>query len=157
EQFRKKLHEEGVEVITGCPLTRAEKHPGGINLVFADRPAEVFPKVVVTAAAPLAARLCTDLNADELSRLEGVLYQGILCASVLLDRPLGGFYVLNLLDGGLPFTGVIEMSTLVQPGHLGGYHLAYLPKYVPAEDPAFSLSDEEIDQPDCQQYPEIFT
>ncbi|GMV66425.1 MAG: hypothetical protein AMXMBFR75_22210 [Candidatus Hinthialibacteria bacterium] len=146
EPFRKKLHEEGVEVITGCPLTRAEKHPGGINLVFADRPAEVFPKVVVTAAAPLAARLCTDLNADELSRLEGVLYQGILCASVLLDRPLGGFYVLNLLDGGLPFTGVIEMSTLVQPGHLGGYHLAYLPKYVPAEDPAFSLSDEEIEK-----------
>lgn len=146
EQFKKKLQQEGVELVTGCPLARAEKHPEGVNLVFASRPAEVFPHAVITAAAPIAAQLCPDLSRDEHSRLEGVLYQGILCASVLLDRPLGGYYVLNLLDEGLPFTGVIEMSTLVPPHHLRGYHLAYLPKYVPVDDPAFSQPDAYIEK-----------
>ncbi len=47
-----------------------------------------------------------------LRRRAGVKYQGIVCASVLLERPLAGFYVTNILDDGMPFTGVIESRRL---------------------------------------------
>jgi protoporphyrinogen oxidase len=103
-----------------------------------------FDRAVVTLAAPLAARLCPELRPDELERLQGVRYQGIVCASVLLDRPLGGFYVTNITDEGFPFTGVIEMTTLVDPVELGGRHLVYLPKYVPVGDPLLKAPEEEI-------------
>src|SRR3712207_9328168 len=47
---------------------------------------------VVTLAAPLAAKVCHGLSDDERSRLEGVRYQGIVCASLLLRRPLQPYY-----------------------------------------------------------------
>jgi protoporphyrinogen oxidase len=99
---------------------------------------------VVTFAAPLAARACPELTSEEQRRLRGIRYQGIVCASVLLDRPLAGYYVTNILDEEIPFTGVIEMSSLVSPEHLGGHHLVYLPRYLTAADSFYSLSDEEV-------------
>ncbi len=71
-------------------------------------------------------------------------YQGIICASLLLRRPLAGYYVTNITDPWVPFTGVIEMSALVDQEQFGGHALVYLPKYVDPDDPAFALSDDEI-------------
>jgi protoporphyrinogen oxidase len=105
-----------------------------------------FDRVVVTLAAPLASRLCPGLSAKERARLEGVRYLGIVCASLLLRRPLAGFYVTNLLDGGLPFTGVIEMSALVEPAQLGGRSLVYLPRYLAPGDPFFGVPDAAVEE-----------
>ena len=63
---------------------------------------------------------------------------------MLLERPLANFYVTNITDSWVPFTAVIELSALVDRSNFGGKVLVYLPKYVPAEDSAFNLSDEEI-------------
>ena len=71
-------------------------------------------------------------------------YLGIACASLLLRRPLGGFYVTNITDEGFPFTGIIEMTTLVSPSQFGGRHLVYLPRYLAPEDKFAALDDSEI-------------
>lgn len=105
---------------------------------------EHFDDVAVTAAAPVAARLVPGLAPHERALLEGVRYQGIVCASLLLRRPLAGFYVTNITDGWVPFTGVIEMSALVDRRQLGGNALVYLPRYVTADDPFADLSDDEV-------------
>ena len=76
--------------------------------------------------------------------LNGVEYQGIVCASILLRKPLANFYVTNITDSFVPFTAVIEMSALVDRKHFGGHSLVYLPKYVAPDDPLFERSDEEI-------------
>jgi protoporphyrinogen oxidase len=102
--------------------------------------------VVVTLAAPLAARLCPGLSSEEHARLNGIQYQGVICASLLLKRPLAGFYVTNITEPWVPFTAVIEMSALVDRVHFGGRSLVYLPKYVTPEDPAFTRSDQELQE-----------
>jgi protoporphyrinogen oxidase len=117
----------------------------GIEVRFRDGSAARFDQVAVTLAAPLAARLCPGLDADERRRLAGVRYLGIVCASVLLRRPLEGFYVTNILDGGLPFTGVVEMSALVDRRLLGGCSLVYLPRYLVGDDPFFAVGDAEVE------------
>ena len=43
-----------------------------------------------------------------------------MCASFLLRKPLAGYYITNITDAWVPFTGVIEMSALVDPANLGG-------------------------------------
>jgi protoporphyrinogen oxidase len=73
-----------------------------------------------------------------------VRYVGIVCASLLLKRPLSGFYVTNIIDAGLPFTGVIEMTALVDRTHFGGRSLVYLPRYVPPDDPLFERGDDAV-------------
>jgi protoporphyrinogen oxidase len=64
--------------------------------------------------------------------------------SVLLRRPLGGFYVTNITTPGIPFTAVIEMTALVPPATFGGHTLVYLPRYVSQDDSYWALSDSTI-------------
>ncbi len=72
-------------------------------------------------------------------------YLGVVCTSLLLDRPLGGYYVTNITDTWVPLTGVIEMgSIVVDPKYLGGNYLVYLPRYLLADEPALSEPDDSI-------------
>ena len=61
-----------------------------------------------------------------------------------MKKPLATYYVTNITDTWVPYTGVIEMTTLVDKSQFGGLSLVYLPKYVPPEDPIFNESDESI-------------
>jgi protoporphyrinogen oxidase len=117
---------------------------GGIDLCFSNGETHQFDRVVLTVPAPAVADLCPQLTAQERARAQSIEYQGILCASVLLRKPLAGFYVTNITDSGLPFTAVIEMSALVDREQFGGNALVYLPKYVPSNDPFFNISDEDL-------------
>lgn len=77
--------------------------------------------------------------------MSSIEYQGIVCASMLSSRGLGGFYVTNITDPA-PFTGVIEMSALVDRQQLGGSHLTYLPRYTSPGDDIMSWSDDLVEQ-----------
>ncbi|HEX6898978.1 MAG TPA: NAD(P)/FAD-dependent oxidoreductase [Thermoanaerobaculia bacterium] len=142
-RFAEVLADEGVEVRTRRAVAAIVPVPGGLR-VESGGGGETFDRVVATVPAPVAARLCHGLNEDETARLRGVRYLGILCASLLLKKPLTGFYVTNITDPGIPFTAIVEMTTLVDRAELGGHALVYLPKYVASDDPAFDLEDDEI-------------
>ena len=142
EVFHKKLLEEGVTIELGAEVSQVSSQlPNGIMVEIAGKESVPFDQVVVTLAPPIAAKLSPDLDDEEKSRLSSVEYQGIVCASLLLKKPLAGYYVTNLTDEGLPFTAVIEMTALVDPSELGGHTLVYLPKYLAADDPAFLEDD----------------
>ena len=151
ERFAEVLEDAGVEIQLGRCVRRIHRRDDGRIVVTcmdgeteSSDPAS-FDKVVVTVAAPLAARICEGLSEEESTRLARVKYQGIVCASVLLREPLADFYVTNLLDRGLPFTGVIEMTTMVDRRYFGGNSLVYLPRYLSTDDPFFECNDEEVE------------
>jgi protoporphyrinogen oxidase len=143
-RFEAHLRARNVTIRTSCPVQRVEALPEGIGVV-ADSELHHFDKVVVTLAAPLAARICPTLSSRERALCSGVEYQGIICASVMLDRPLTSYYITNIADATMPFTAVIEMTALVDRKEFGGKSLVYLPKYVASDDPALRLSDQEIE------------
>ena len=146
KRFGEVLAEEGI-AIRLCQAIKRITSSGGRPIVeLEDGTREIFDRVVLTVTAPVAARLCPELSAEEKSRLEGVQYQGIICASLLLKKPLADFYVTNITETWVPFTAVIEMSALVNRAQFGGNSLVYLPKYLSPDDPAFSRSDEEIEE-----------
>ncbi len=142
--FRQRLMELGVEIRTGCKVAEVrECETGGIEVIEGSGKASLFDRVVVTTPAAAAAQICRQLTTAESDRLRSIEYAGILCASLLLKKPLAGYYVTNITDAA-PFTGVIEMTALVDPAELGGHTLVYLPKYVSADDPAWTKSDAQI-------------
>ncbi|HEX6962324.1 MAG TPA: NAD(P)/FAD-dependent oxidoreductase [Lacipirellula sp.] len=146
ERFAEALEAAGVELRTGCRVSSVTAQPDGQVLVETNRGSQWFDRVVLTTPSSVIAQMCPQLGDDERQRHESVEYLGIACASVLLDRPLASYYVTNITDAGLPFTAVIEMTTLVDPQELGGNHLAYLPRYAAADDEAWSWSDHEIEE-----------
>lgn len=163
ERFTRKLRDSGVELNFDCALESVERMAADdaqsessvdesrsdaagaiMRLRFADGREENFDKVVLTVPSSVAARACAQLDDDEKGKLNAVQYQGIICASLLLKEPLANFYVTNITDETVPFTAVIEMTTLVDPQEFGGRTLVYLPKYVDANDGAFARTDEDL-------------
>ena len=140
-----KLEQRGVNVLTAAPVSEIT-HQNGVHRIRAGEHCLSSDKVAVCFAAPIAARLCNTLSAGEISRLERIRYQGVVCASLLLSRPLGGAYLTYITDDRLPFTTVIEMSSLVDRSALGGHHLVYLPRYLPSDSAWFDYPEEEIRQ-----------
>ncbi len=142
--FRSKLESLGVEIQTGCRVAKLRQgEMGGLEIELAGGRCHSFDRVVSTLPAPVTAELCPQLTQAETDRLRSVEYLGIICASLLLKKPLAGYYVTNITDPA-PFTGVIEMTALVDPAKLGGHTLVYLPKYVAGDDPAWGRSDADI-------------
>jgi protoporphyrinogen oxidase len=144
-RFEERLRLAGVEAHCSSTIRAVQSRNGRIT-VCGDDGDHAFDAVVVTLAAPLAARICPSLTAQERALCLGVQYQGIVCASMLLDEPISPFYITNITDRDVPFTAVIEMTALVDPGTFGGRSLVYLPKYAAAVDPVFATSDQECEE-----------
>ncbi|MGI8640267.1 MAG: NAD(P)/FAD-dependent oxidoreductase [Pyrinomonadaceae bacterium] len=103
-----------------------------------------FDQIILTCPSNVAAKIVPQLTEAEKQKLNDVKYQGIVCASVLMKKSLSNFYVTNITDE-TPFTGIIEMSALVDKSEFGGNALVYLPKYVAPDDELFEKTDAEIE------------
>ncbi len=145
ERFAEVLQGEGVELYTGCRVSSVAAQPDGQVLVDFNRGSRWFDRVVLTTPSSVITHVCPQLGEDQRQRHDAIQYLGILCASVLLTRPLGGYYVTNITDPGFPFTAVIEMTALIDPTEIGGNHLVYLPRYAAADDEAWNWSDHELE------------
>jgi len=143
-RFANALQDRGVELRLANPVDRVDVIAGQVHVEVRHGESLQFDKVVVTAAAPLASKLVPGLTDREHARLNAITYQGIVCASILLKKPLDRFYVTNITDDWVPFTAVIEMSALVDRSEFDGQSLVYLPKYVAPNDPLFEETDQAI-------------
>lgn len=144
DQLTAHLHSLGVQTQVNTPVMAIRRDDAGLRIHYPSGETANFDEVVVTSAGPIVANLCPDLTEAERSAWAQLRYQGIVCASLVLRKPLDRFYVTNITDGWVPFTAVIEMTTLVDREQFGGHTLVYLPKYVDPQDPLFEESDEVI-------------
>jgi len=142
----RRLVQSGVAIQLNHRVQRVESSKDGVHVTLDKGQQARFDQVVLTTPGPVAADACPQLTEEEKIRLRGIQYQGIVCASVLLKKPLAGYYVTNITDTWVPFTAVIEMSALVDRKQFGGSALVYLPKYVAPDDPLFNEPDENIKQ-----------
>lgn len=143
------LQARGVRIVTSSPVKHMayDAEAGCLQVTSGTDGNEVtraFDQVVTTVPSPIIAGSCPQLTDNEQTRLASAEYLGVVCTSLLLDRPLGGYYVTNITDSWVPLTGVIEMGSIVAPEYLGGNYLVYLPRYLLADDPGFNESEAEI-------------
>jgi len=144
DAFRRRLEQAGVHLFLGMTVAAVRKEQTGeVCVELASGTRIRFDRVVLTVPAPIAARLCPGISDREQTLLEQVEYQGIVCASLLLKKPLADYYITNITDSWVPFTAVIEMSALVDREQFGGNALVYLPRYLASDDPAFNIPDHE--------------
>ncbi|MGB7299835.1 MAG: NAD(P)/FAD-dependent oxidoreductase [Burkholderiaceae bacterium] len=143
-ELENKLCQLGVDIRTNSAVRDIVGDSKGASVWIGEQAPEAFSRVVMTTPPHVSARLCSGLKPVESERLLKIPYQGVICAAVLLKKPLSSYYVTNITDRWVPFTGVIEMTALVDRSEFGGHSLVYLPLYLPQEDPAWDESDESI-------------
>jgi len=120
------------------------KPSGGITVAHGDK-TEHFDKVVFTA--PL--NVLENVVAPDLFEIETsskkVEYLGVICLVLTTRKPMTPYYVLNIADKEIPFTGVIGMSSLVDLDQTNGDHITYFPKYITQDHALWGKSDEELE------------
>ena len=135
----------GGAIVTGAPVQRLESDPlgGGIDVETAQRRFH-FDQAVATIPTKRLVSIAPQLTPGYVCKLNSIKYLGVVAFVLLLKRPLSKYYVLNLTDEDLPFTGVIEMTNLISLEETAGRHLVYLPKYTVPGDPLFDAPEEEL-------------
>lgn len=133
-----KLNDSVREITTGDNGVTVRSDSGNLQFdqVICTSPVNVLEKI-------LPANL---LKIDE-ARVPGqVEYLGVVCVVLVTRKPITRFYVVNIADESIPFTGVIGMSNVVDTQNTDGYHLTYLPRYLLSTDEEIKRSDDYFRQ-----------
>jgi len=118
---------------------------GSIALTTSENEMMNFDYIISTLSPSMSVQLANGLPESEKEKHQKVKYLGVICPSVLLTKSISPYYVTNITDSGAPFTGIIEMTALIdKKEELKGKNLVYLPKYVDSNDALFEAEDCEI-------------
>jgi protoporphyrinogen oxidase len=145
-RFAQHLLSLGVEFKLNADVSLVYPQENGMTTVMvAGKDKSEFDYVISTLSPRQSVKLAQNLPEEEKEKHRNVKYLGVICPSVLLSKPISPYYVTNITDSGTPFTGIIEMTALIdKKEELKGKNLVYLPKYVDSDDALFDAKDSEI-------------
>lgn len=103
-----------------------------------------YDAVIATLQSPILEKLVPNAPADFRGSLARQEYLGVLCPMLLLKKSMIPYYVLNITDDRIPFTAVVETTRLIDPKHVAGHHIVYLPKYLAPGNPMAQWTDEQV-------------
>lgn len=99
-----------------------------------------FDILIAAVAPPVFAQLLLDGDENLQTSLQSSRYLGLICPALLLNRPLSGYWTLNLTDPSSPFSSIIEVPHPQDPR----YTVVYLPKYTVPENDWLGVPDDDI-------------
>ncbi len=129
-------------VRTGVEVQSVRPVAAGLEVATAGG-TEVFDKVIFTGPVN-ALRAVADPALVQVPPQGDIEYLGVVCMALVTRKPFTPYYVLNIADERIPFTGIIGMSSLVDTAETAGLWLTYLPKYVLSDDPILRRSEDEL-------------
>ena len=145
KRFASHLIELGIEIKYQSKVRSIKKTPAGTMEVSTENnSAQFFDHVISTLSSRESVKIAEGLTDTEKQQHNNIKYLGVICPSILLKKPISPFYVTNITDNWPPFTGVIEMTALIDKSEIKGHHLVYLPKYVNPDDALFDKDDAEL-------------
>ena len=159
-RFTEHLLQSGVTIEYNSKVNSVKKRPDGKLEILTERnESHVFDNVISTLPSKTSVMIAQGLGEHEKMQHASIKYLGVICPSILLKRKISPFYVTNITDNWQPFTGIIEMTALIDKEEVKGNHLIYLPKYVDPDDPLFEVADRELQniflEPLFKMYPEL--
>jgi len=143
--WEEELIKKGVEIIKNKPVLSIDTNNNIVNTLNYKYN---FDQILITTPSPIAVDLLGKIlpEGDYKNFLTGQKYLGVICLRLLLKKSLSPYYVINLLDETLPFTGIIESTNVIGCDQVGGNHLVYLPRYSVEEDEFYKLDEKKIEQ-----------
>jgi protoporphyrinogen oxidase len=158
--FEAKLRDLGVTVLVNTQVRKVYyDHLNKIVVKTDSIDSYHFDNVISTLPSDFSVRIAPSLTKEEIEKHKAIKYLGVICPSVLLRRPISKYYVTNITDEWPPFTGIIEMTALVDQKEFGNRSLIYLPKYIDPGNDLFNESETEIKEyflnPLFKMYPDL--
>ena len=101
--------------------------------------------VILTPPLPIITQLMKP-HVDEAyaERIGAIDYLANVCVILELTRSLSELYWMNVNDPAFPFVGIIEHTNLDQADPAGRRHVVYFSRYLPASEPMFGSSSDDV-------------
>lgn len=144
DRLEKKIEEGGGRIKLGVTVERVSAATDHGVDISDDQGTEHFDKVVFTGPVNVLQQVVDSALVQVEHSGKDVEYLGVLCMALVTKVPLTPFYVLNIADEQVPFTGVIGMSTVVDTEETAGNYLTYLPKYMLSTDSEMRQPEEQV-------------
>lgn len=155
--FTAYLVKKGVKFMYNSTVTSLnEMSSGNIEIKFSDQVKIIHDKVISTLPSHISVGICTGISDVEKKKHLSIRYLGVICATILLNRRISPYYVTNITESNTPFTGVIEMTALINPEQIKGHHLIYLPKYINSDDQLLNESNEKLSKTFLQDFLKMY-
>lgn len=145
-RIKDELLKKGVVIHTQHRVANVKSEKTGLIGVYTDEDHFEFDKVVLTIPNPEIKSLLPQATETFKETLDKVRYLKLVCGILVLKKSLSPYYVMNLTDPELPFTGFIEATNIIPDGVLRGRALVYLPKYMDPDDPFYERPDDHIEE-----------
>jgi protoporphyrinogen oxidase len=130
----------GGDIYTSTRVREIEVRNGQLGAVRTLTGVMDFDLLIAAVPTPTFARLIPGADEDYLAQLDQSHYLGLVCPALVLNRPLSGYWTLNITDPSSPFSSVIEMPHPID----ARYHVVYLPKYTAPENDWMGVPDLDI-------------
>lgn len=139
-----------VDRMSDDPARTSDARSAQVRVKARDGRQVMADHVIATVSPRILLRIVPGLTETERERLASVQMQGVVCVAVLTRHPLSPYYVTNITEPGIPFTGVIEMTALADRAQFGGHSLVYLPFYLAQDDPRWKDDDATFIETVCR-------
>jgi protoporphyrinogen oxidase len=134
------IRAQGGDIQTQARVREIEIENGQLGRVRTPTGLLDFDAVVAAVPTTTFGLLLPSADEKYLSTLADSRYLGLVCAALVLDRPLSDYWTLNLTDPSSPFSSIVEIPHPDDPR----YHIVYLPKYTAPENDWMGVPDEAI-------------
>ena len=145
EGLLKKCEAQGVQLHLESAVKEISITDGrATGIQFEDGTHVTHDIIVSTLPSSVLAPLLPAAPQDFQQKLASQQYLGVLCPLLILKKRLTPYYVINITDDRIPFTAVVETTNLIDPAHVGGRHLVYLPRYLAPDNEMYTWDDEQV-------------
>ncbi|HEY5463285.1 MAG TPA: NAD(P)/FAD-dependent oxidoreductase [Hanamia sp.] len=143
-RFAEHLAKIGINIQYNSKVKNIKKTSSGKIEIIAENSTQIFDEVISTLSSRESVKIVEGLTNEEIQQHNDIKYLGVICPSILLKKSISPYYVTNITDNWPPFTGIIEMTALIDNNEIKGNHLVYLPKYVNPDDELFDKPEKEL-------------
>jgi protoporphyrinogen oxidase len=144
DALEKGIRELGVELRTGASVDEVVVEGGRVTALRAGGERIAVDQALSTVPIPYTRTLFGSFEGAYFDNLRALKYIGVVVMTLRVRRRLTRYFWLNVNDRSYEVAGVIEYTNLNPTPELGGDSIVYIPQYVPAADPLFKTSQEEI-------------
>lgn len=144
EALAAKAEGQGVNIKLNTAVEKVVIENGRAVGLSVDGELHPYDMVISTLQSPILGQLVPDAPQNFRSQLLDQEYLGVLCPLLILNRSLTPYYVVNITDQRIPFTAVVETTRLIDPKHVKGHHLVYLPKYLAPDNEMARWPDDKV-------------
>jgi len=144
QAISERITDRGGQINTGVTVSRLTPQSDGGVEVLMDTGSETFDRVVYTGPMTVLDTIVDPGLIVTDGVRQPIEYLGAICMVMISSKNIVPYYVVNIADERIDFTGIIGMSNLVSVEETDGLYMTYFVKYVASDDKMLKATDGEI-------------